>query len=322
MSGATSGARTSPKVSVCVITYNQEALIGPCLQSIIDQVTDFDFEVIVGEDASTDGTRRVVEEFARRYPDRIRPIYQERNIGRGAHNFRTVHLAARGEYVAHIDGDDLALPGKLQAQADVLDARPEVAFAAHAVRVIGSEEVLGHDPRYPELGTAYDLLRFGTYFVHSSVMYRRTTGGVEAFPERAIDYYMHLGRAVHGAIYLDRRLWGCYRRHAAGLSQHADNRPGNERLYEEAFDHALALGLDPRRVEAARLARRMKFAIARRLGGDTAGYRETVRLRPGDWALACSKHRLLSLTRWAPQVVDVYFWLQRWRARVTGAGAS
>lgn len=302
---------TGPKVSVCVITYNQEAYIGPCLQSIVDQVTDFDFEVIVGDDASTDGTRQVVDMFAQRYPERVRPIYQERNIGRGAHNFRTVHLAARGEYVAHIDGDDLALPGKLQVQADLLDARPEVAFAVHAVRIIGTDLVMGDEVAYPELGTVYDLLRLGTYFAHSSVMYRRATGGVEPFPERAIDYFMHIDRAARGAIYLDKRPWGCYRAHGAGLSQLMTYRPQNERLYEEAFDHALALGLDADRVEAARLDRRMKFAIARCLGGDETGYRDGVRLKPGDWRRAGFKHRLLHLTRATPWPVHAYFFLKR-----------
>lgn len=305
----------APKVSVCVITFNQEAFIGQCLQSIVDQQTDFDFEVIVGDDASTDGTRAVVQKFADRYLGRVRPIYQAQNIGAGARNFRTVHLAARGQYVAHVDGDDLLLPGKLQAQAELLDARPDVAFAAHAVRVIDSDQVLGAETAYPEVGTVYDLLRLGTYFVHSSIMYRRATGGVEPFPEQVIDYYMHIERATHGSIYLDKRPWGCYRLHNGSLSQHIAVRPRMERAYEEAFDHALALGLDDGKVEAARLDRRMKFAIARCISGDSAGYRRSVRLQPGDWPRASLKHRVLHLTRAFPALVHLYFYLKRSSSR-------
>jgi len=310
----------APKVSVCVITYNQEAFIGPCLQSIIEQQTDFDFEIIVGEDLSTDQTRAVVYSFAERYPKLIRPIYQEQNIGRGAHNFRTVHLAARGQYGAHVDGDDLVLPGKLQAQVDLLDARPDVAFAAHAVQLIGSEELIGADANFPEYGTVYDLLRLGTYFVHSSVMYRRRAGGVESFPEICVDYYMHVERAVQGLVYLDKRTLGCYRSHRGSLSQRPDIRHSLEGFYEAAFDRALALGLDASAVQAARLDRRMKFAIARCLAGDHVGYRQSIRLTAADWQVAGYRHRVLHSTRWTTLVVRLYFFMKALKKRRLAQG--
>ena len=303
-----------PKVSVCVITYNQEAYIGPCLQSIVDQKTDFDFEIIVGDDASTDNTRAVVQDFAERYPARIRPIYQVKNIGGGARNFRTVHLAATGQYVAHVDGDDLVLPGKLQAQVDMLDAKPEVAFAAHAVGIIGSDQVMGADSGYPEYGSVYDLLRLGTYFVHSSIMYRREQGNVAAFPEDSVDFYMHIERAMHGSIYLDKRALGGYRVHGAGISQQHATRRRYERLYEMAFDRANELGLDVDRVERARLNYRMKSAVARCLNRDYTGYRSQVKLDRDSWKQATTRHKLLSLTRDVPAVVHLYFLLKRWRS--------
>lgn len=308
----TSEAHT-PKVSVCVITYNQQAYIGPCLQSIVDQETDFDFEVIVGDDASTDNTRGIVQDFADRYPKRIRPIYQEKNIGGGARNFRAVHMAARGRYVAHVDGDDYVLPGKLQAQVDVLDARPDVAFAAHAVGIIGSDRLIGADKDYPEYGTVYDLLRLGTYFVHSSVMYRRCETDVASLPEECIDFYMHVERASLGAIYLDKRVFGSYRMHAAGISQQATTRTSHERFYEMAFDRARALGLDANNVETARVAYRMKAAVARCLAGDYRGYGELVRLKSHDWKHASVKHWMLHLTRRVPSVVHAYFFIKRFK---------
>ena len=301
-----------PKVSVCVITYNHEHYIGECLQSIVDQKTDFDFELIVGDDVSKDRTREIVADFARRYPGVVRPIYQQRNIGGGSHNFHTVHLAARGEYVAHVDGDDIALPGKLQAQADILDRHPEVAFAAHAVHIIGGEQVIGADARYPQRGDIYDLLRLGTYFVHSSVMYRRDSGGVEHFPEQVIDYYMHIERAARGAIYLDKRVFGAYRYHASGLSGSPERAAANERYYEQAFDRALALGIDAAFVARCRLQRRMKHAIGRYLAGDAGGYTDVVALRSAEWRHASWRHRVLSLTRHHPFLVRLYFDAKRW----------
>lgn len=306
---------SKPKVSVCVITYNQGAMIGECLQSIVEQQTDFEFEIIVGEDRSTDGTRAVVEAFATRHPRLIRPIYQSHNVDGGSHNFRTVHLAARGCYVAHIDGDDLMLPGKLQAQADLLDARPDIAYCAHAVRVIDSDHLMGSDPSYPEVGDILDLLRLGTYFVHSSLMYRRESGGVEHFPERVIDYYMHIERAAYGSIFLDKRVLGAYRYHTAGLSGNPTRAAAIERHYEQAFDRALALGVEPEFVQRCRLDRRMKHAVARCLAGDAKGYAEVVALRSSEWCFAGWKHRLLSLTRRIPGVVHLYFGIKRLLSR-------
>ena len=94
-----------PEVSVCVVTYNQEKYITECLQSVVDQETDFDFEVLVGDDCSTDGTRRIVQEFAEKYPDIIKPILHSKNTG-AFHNYVSVHNAAMGKYIAHLDGDD------------------------------------------------------------------------------------------------------------------------------------------------------------------------------------------------------------------------
>jgi len=300
----------SPKVSVCVITFNQEAYIGECLQSIVDQMTDFEFEVVVGDDASTDSTPRIVQGFVDRHPDRVRAIFHTENIGGGSHNFRSVHLAARGQYVAHVDGDDYILPGKLQCQADVLDANPQLAFAAHAVRAIGSDQIIGADKKYPEYGKIGDLLRLGTYFVHSSVMYRRSLGALTTAPEKCVDFYLYVERAARGDIYLDRRVLGAYRMHSEGISKDQQRRKELESLYEAAFDRALELGVSAQLVQAGRLKRRMAFAIARYLSGDTQGYQASILLSTADRRFASAKHILLHWTRRFPFLVGMY---ARWR---------
>lgn len=301
-----------PKLTVCVVTYNQRDYIAECLQSLVDQVTTFDYEVIVSDDCSTDETSSIVAGFAERHPDIVRHIRPERNLG-PFRNFTFVHRLAKGTYVAHVDGDDFVLPGKLQTQVDILDANPDVSFAAHAVRIIGSEHVIGDDPRYPLRGDIYDLLRLGTYFAHSSVMYRRETGGVEHFPEQVIDYYVHIERAARGSIYLDKRVFGAYRYHTSGLSGNPERAATNERYYEQAFDRALELGVDADAVQVARIDRRMKFAVARCLADDSAGYRQLVRLGADDWRHASLRHKLLHLTRAFPIVVKLYFALKRLR---------
>ena len=168
-----------PKVSVCVITYNQEKYIRECLQSIVDQVTDFEFEVIVGDDCSTDGTKFIIEEFVSKYPTLIRPIYQEKNIGGGVNNFLTVHKHAKGDYVAQIDGDDLMLFGKLQKQAEFLDMHSSCTVVWHRVNCFNDEEgfVSGEEFDYSMIPNGVVTfsagLRYGSLASSSSTMYRR-----------------------------------------------------------------------------------------------------------------------------------------------------
>ena len=118
------------KVSVCVVTYNQEKYIAECLDSLVSQETDFKFEIIVGEDCSTDGTRAIVQQYVDKYPDLIKPIFHDQNVG-AVENIKQVYLAAKGKYIAHLDGDDMALPTKLQKQFDTLEANPDCAICVH-----------------------------------------------------------------------------------------------------------------------------------------------------------------------------------------------
>ena len=81
------------KVSVCVLTYNQEKYIRQCLQSIVDQKTDFKFDLIVSDDCSTDSTRAIVQEFEERYPNIVKPILHKKNIG-AYKNYFSAHQQA------------------------------------------------------------------------------------------------------------------------------------------------------------------------------------------------------------------------------------
>ena len=85
------------KLSVRVITYNQERYIGQCLQSLVDQNGSFDFEVVVGDDCSTDGTKAVVQEFVESYPGIVRAIFQEKNTG-GLRNRVSILISNRSHH--------------------------------------------------------------------------------------------------------------------------------------------------------------------------------------------------------------------------------
>lgn len=120
--------KNSPKLSVLCITYNHEKFIKQTLESFMMQKTDFDFEVIIGEDCSTDNTREIIKEFEQKYPHIIKPIYRDKNIG-AMQNSIDILYRANGDYIAFCEGDDYWTdPYKLQKQVSFLEANPEYSL--------------------------------------------------------------------------------------------------------------------------------------------------------------------------------------------------
>lgn len=144
-----------PRVSVICATYNHERWIADALCGFLAQRTPFRFEVLVGEDCSTDGTRAVVQRFVDRYPGIVRLVTGERNVGARA-NHRRLWESARGEWIAFCEGDDFWTDrDKLARQLAALDAHPACDMACHAAvvlrmaddRVLGSAADYGRLPR-------------------------------------------------------------------------------------------------------------------------------------------------------------------------------
>lgn len=122
------------KVSVLCATYNHEEYLRQTLDSFLNQKTDFPFEVLVNDDASTDSTGDIIREYAARYPEIIRPFYQKENLYSRRINLYDVVFfpACRGEYIAVCEGDDYWNdPEKLQLQVNWLDAHPEYSACVH-----------------------------------------------------------------------------------------------------------------------------------------------------------------------------------------------
>lgn len=106
------------KVSVLMITYNHEKFIAQAIDSILMQQVNFDYEIVIGEDCSTDGTRAIVIQYQKEYPDKIRLLLPEENLGMHK-NFVQTFRACQGEYIALLEGDDYwTSPRKLQKQVD------------------------------------------------------------------------------------------------------------------------------------------------------------------------------------------------------------
>ncbi len=214
------------KVSVSLITYNHERYIAQALEGVLMQQTDFDYEIVVGEDCSTDGTREIVREYQARYPEKIRTILPERNLGQGGMRILVETLrAARGEYVARLDGDDYwTSPHKLQRQVDFLQSsHRECSMCFHNVLAVHED---GSAPPY--LYTSADQKRFTDtrdilwqcYIAGCSPMFRREV--VDALPHwyfdvKFGDWPLHITAGELGKIgYLDETM-GVWRIHGNGF---------------------------------------------------------------------------------------------------------
>lgn len=115
----------SPVVSIIMVTYNHEKYIRQALDSVIMQKTDFPFELLVGDDASSDHTPEIIKEYAKRYPELIIPVLRKKNIGNLANGI-DLKKRSRGKYIAHLDGDDSwCNSSKLQIQYNFLEKHPE-----------------------------------------------------------------------------------------------------------------------------------------------------------------------------------------------------
>jgi len=109
-----------PVVSVKMTTYNQEDSIGRAIESILMQETDFEYELVIGEDGSKDRTREICLDYQRRFPDRVRVLWSEANVGEQKNGMR-IEMRCRGEYMAFCEGDDYWIdPKKLQKEVEAL----------------------------------------------------------------------------------------------------------------------------------------------------------------------------------------------------------
>lgn len=130
----------TPLVSIRTSTYNHGPYIKQCIEGVLMQKTNFPFEYIIGEDCSTDETREIVFDYAKRYPNIIRVITANYNVGSKANGRRCIN-ACRGKYMAICEGDDYWIdPYKLQKQVDFLEEHSEYSFSCTAFRFYYQKE--------------------------------------------------------------------------------------------------------------------------------------------------------------------------------------
>jgi len=216
-----------PLVSVFMITYNHEKYIAQAIEGVLMQKTSFPFELIIGEDCSTDQTREIVVDYANRYPAIIKPILHETNVGAKA-NSKSVREACRGKYVALCEGDDYWIdPLKLQKQVDFMESHPDFSMCFHRAKKV--------DVQGKELGTCWPKKSWSkpvtytediverNYISTQTVVYRRGLFDQQLFDILAKglsfgDWVLHILNSLQGKImFLDESM-AAYRVTGTGAS--------------------------------------------------------------------------------------------------------
>lgn len=203
------------KVSCHVITYNHINYITKCIDGILMQKTNFDFEIIIGDDLSTDGTREILERYAIQYPNLIKlNLRAERGLGiPGKENFVSTLEMCSGEYITLCDGDDYWTdPHKLQKQVDFLEAHPDYVLCFHKVKILKPNGELVEDfiTKVPEnYETQETLARLGNYIHTPSVVFRNV---IKEFPPEFSlspigDYFLYMLLSEYGKLkYLEEEM--------------------------------------------------------------------------------------------------------------------
>jgi glycosyltransferase involved in cell wall biosynthesis len=222
--GRGSGDAPRPKVSVLILAFDHERFIADAIESALAQRTDFPVEIVIAEDCSRDGTRAIVETFARRHPDRVRPLLRATNLGM-MRNFLSALAACRGEYIALLEGDDRwTCEDKIAVQVALLDAHPECSASFHDVEVVDVDGTAPprrfHPQGMPARAQLVDILRRPNFISTCSTVFRSGAHGVLGdwlYEMPMGDWPLHVLNARFGPYaYID-RVMGVYNVHAGGI---------------------------------------------------------------------------------------------------------
>ena len=208
------------KVSALIITYNQERYISAAIDSALMQETDFEYEIVISEDCSSDGTRAIVRDYEARFPQ-IRARYSPRNLG-AAENFVLAYHTCQGEYIALLEGDDYWIsPQKLQKQAGFLDRHPECSMCAHGVTKVVEGGRPSASIRYglKEISTLEDLLLDNFVYTCSAMLCKEAFDDYPSwvYDAPSSDYALWVQTAGNGDIGYIKECLAAYRVHEGGI---------------------------------------------------------------------------------------------------------
>lgn len=210
-------------VSINCITYNHEKYIAQAIESFLMQKTNFDFEILIHDDASTDNTQKIIKQYESLHPEKIKVIYQKENQYSKGIKASTINLPrAQGKYIALCEGDDYwedAL--KLQKQVDFMEQNPDCSLCVHG----GYLEKLGNRTEFKVKNTnmyvpTEEVIAGGGWlFLTNSMLYRREyrNGMPDFFGNCSIgDYPLAVHLALQGKVFYFKDLMSVYRLEAEG----------------------------------------------------------------------------------------------------------
>lgn len=218
-------------VSVCITAYNVEKYICQTLNSVLSQKTNFDFEIVIGEDKSTDGTAEILKKYQTDFPHKFRIIQNEKNLGMMPNFLKTLE-ACKGTYIAVMDGDDYWTDNyKLQKQFNFLESEPGFSLCWHDSLIVDSDNKLlttyGERFKGRDYAMDFDLsqvIRWRVLGGTSTIFFRNN---LSPFPLWAYNFYgteallFILGRQI-GKLSFMSDVMSAYRRHAKSMEGSSD----------------------------------------------------------------------------------------------------
>ena len=174
-----------PLVSVAIITYNQKDFLRECIESILSQ--DYEnIEIVVADDASSDGTQEMLKEYEAKHPGRFVLCLAQKNQGITP-NSNTAHFACTGKYIAWMGGDDLMLPGKIRKQVEYLETHPNCSICYHNAIAFHSdtgEEIKFPACEAPRVSFLKEMVKYGCFIGACTAMLRRESAPKHGFDKR------------------------------------------------------------------------------------------------------------------------------------------
>ncbi len=209
------------KVSIVCNAYNHGKYIKKALDGFLMQKTSFKYEVLIHDDASTDGTAGIIREYQQKYPDIIKPIFQKENqySQKIRISYRYQFPRAAGKYIAICEGDDFWTDeNKLQKQFDIMEQHEEVDMCAHAAQCIDAEtgepgKMVRPKKNDTILRTGEVITGGGDYLATNSLFFRKSllNNTPEYVKVSALDYMLQIYGSCRGGIYYLDEVMSVYR---------------------------------------------------------------------------------------------------------------
>ena len=214
-------------VSIICNTYNHENYIRDAIESFLMQKTNFKFEVLIHDDASTDKTPEIIREYETKYPEIIKPVYQKENQYSQGIRYASLYQYPRvkGKYIAFCEGDDYWTDSyKLQKQYDALEKNPQVDICAHTADVVEAEtkkkiSQIKSSNEDKIFTTEEVILGGGGFVATNSLMYRSELSTLELPPFRqflSLDYTLQIHGSLRGGMLYLKDNMSAYRKCAKG----------------------------------------------------------------------------------------------------------